>query len=69
LDIIKLTDLVHFKEYLAEKLFKITDSLKIIKAVFTITWDNAALNNTMLNKFEVVASLYKDRNGGCLEQL
>jgi len=37
LDIIKLTDLVHFREYLAKKLSKITNLLKITKAVFIIT--------------------------------
>jgi hypothetical protein len=37
LDIIELTDPVHSGEYLAEKLFEITNSLKITKAVFTIT--------------------------------
>jgi hypothetical protein len=62
LDIIELTDLVHSREYLAEKLSEITDSLKITKAVFTITRDNAALNNTMLNDFEVAASFYEDRD-------
>jgi hypothetical protein len=37
LDIIKLTDLVHFREYLAKKLSEITNLLKITKAVFIIT--------------------------------
>jgi hypothetical protein len=69
LDIIELTDLVHSKKYLAKKLSEITNSLKITKAVFTITWDNVALNNTMLNKFEAAASFYKDRDRDCLEQL
>jgi hypothetical protein len=68
LDIIELTDLVHSREYLAEKLSEITDTLRITKAVFTITQDNAAPNNTMLNEFEAAASFYKDGNGDCLEQ-
>jgi hypothetical protein len=68
LDIIELIDLVHSREYLAEKLSEITDSLKIIKAVFTITWDNAKPNNTMLNEFEVAVSFYKDEGGDCPEQ-
>jgi hypothetical protein len=68
LDIIELTDLVHSREYLAEKLSKITNSLKITKAVFTITRDNVASNNTMLNEFEAVASFYEDGDGDCLEQ-
>jgi hypothetical protein len=59
LDIIELTDPVHSGEYLAEKLSEITDSLKITKAVFTITRDNAAPNNTMLNEFEAAASFMK----------
>jgi hypothetical protein len=66
LDLIELTDLVHSGEYLAEKLSEITDSLKITKAVFTITQDNVASNNTMLNEFEAAASFYGD--GDCLEQ-
>ena len=66
LDIIELADLVHSREYLVEKLFEITDSLKITKAVFTITRDNASPNNTMLNEFEAAASFYED--GDCLEQ-
>jgi hypothetical protein len=49
-------------------LFEITDSIKITKAVFTITWDNAALNNTMLNEFEAAGSLYEDENGDSPEQ-
>jgi hypothetical protein len=69
LNIIELTDLVHSTEYLAKKLSEITNSLKITKAVFTITWDNAVLNNTMLNKFKAAASFYKDKDRDCLEQL
>jgi hypothetical protein len=68
LDIIELIDLVHSREYLAEKLSKITDSLRITKAVFTITWDNAAPNNTMLNEFEAAASFYKDGDEDFPEQ-
>jgi hypothetical protein len=41
-------------------LFEITESLKIAKAVFTITQDNASSNNTMLDDFEVAASFYED---------
>jgi hypothetical protein len=66
LDIIELIDPVHSREYLAEKLSKITDSLKITKAVFTITRDNASPNNTMLNDFEAAASYYEDE--GPLQQ-
>jgi hypothetical protein len=55
-------DLVHSREYLVEKLSKITDSLKITKVVFTITWDNVSPNNTMLNDFEVAASFYEDED-------
>ena len=66
MDIIQLTDLVHSGEYLVEKLSEITDSLKITKAIFTITRDNATPNNTMLNGFEAAASFYE--NGDCLEQ-
>ena len=62
LDIIELTDSVHSGEYLAEKLSEITHSLKITKAVFTITRDNAAPNNTMLCNFEATASFYEDDN-------
>jgi hypothetical protein len=52
LDLVKLTDPTHFGEYLAKKLFEITESLGIILAIFTITWDNALLNNTMLDEFK-----------------
>jgi hypothetical protein len=69
LDIIELTDPVHSREYLAEKLSEITNSLKITKAVFTITRDNAASNNTMLNEFEAAVSFYEDRDRDCPEQL
>jgi hypothetical protein len=69
LDIIELIDLVYFKEYLAEKLFKITNSLRITKAVFTITRDNAVFNNTMLNEFKAVVSFYKDGDKDYLKQL
>jgi hypothetical protein len=62
LDIIELTDPVHSREYLAEKLSEITNSLKITKVVFTITRDNAAPNNTMLCNFEAAASFYEDDN-------
>jgi hypothetical protein len=68
LDIIELTDLVHSGEYLAKKLSKITNSLRITKVVFTITRDNAASNNTMLNEFEAAASFYKDEDKDCPEQ-
>jgi hypothetical protein len=68
LDIIQLTDPVHSREYLAEKLSKITNSLKITKAVFTITQDNASPNNTMLNEFEAAVSFYEDEGGDCPEQ-
>jgi hypothetical protein len=66
LDIIELIDPVHSGEYLAEKLSEVTDSLKITKAVFTITRDNASLNNTMLKEFEAAALFYED--GDCPEQ-
>ena len=66
MDIIELIDPVHSGEYLAEKLSEITDSLRITKAVFTITRDNAASNNTMLNEFEVTASFYEADD--CLQQ-
>jgi hypothetical protein len=68
LNIIKLTDLVHSRDYLAEKLSEITNSLRITKAVFTITQDNAAPNNTMLNEFKAAASFYKDKDRDFLEQ-
>ena len=68
LDIIKLTDLVHSRKYFAKKLSKITNLLKITKAVFTITRDNVASNNTMLNEFEAATSFYEDRDGDCPEQ-
>ena len=66
LDIIQLTNLVHSREYLVEKLSKITDSLKVTKVIFMITQDNAKPNNTMLNGFKAAASFYEDRD--CLEQ-
>jgi hypothetical protein len=37
LDVIELIDLVHSREYLAEKLSEITDSLEITPTVFTVT--------------------------------
>jgi hypothetical protein len=55
-------DPVHSREYLAEKLSEITDSLKVTKVVFTITRDNVAPNNTMLNDFEVAASFYENED-------
>ena len=45
-------DPTHSSEYLAEKLFEITESLGITPAVFTITRDNASPNNTILDEFE-----------------
>ena len=59
LDVIELTDPVHSREYLAEKLSKITDSLEITPAVFTVTRDNAALNNSMLDEFESLVEEYR----------
>jgi hypothetical protein len=61
LDIIELTDPVHSGECLAEKMSEITGSLKITKAAFTITRDNATPNNTMLDTFEAAASFYEDK--------
>ena len=59
MDIIELIDLVHSREFLAEKLSEITDSLEITPTVFTITRDNAAPNNSMLDKFESLVEEYK----------
>lgn len=59
MDIIKLIDLVYSREFLAKKLSEITDSLKITLAVFTITRDNAVLNNSMLDEFELLVEEYK----------
>jgi hypothetical protein len=48
-------DPIHSREYLAEKLLEITNSLNITHAVFTVTRDNASSNNTMLAEFEAAA--------------
>ena len=65
LDIIELTDLVHSRDYLAEKLSKIANSLKITHAVFTVTRDNASPNNTMLDKFESLVEEYSKSIPNC----
>jgi hypothetical protein len=59
LDVIELTDPVHSGEYLAEKLSEITNSLEITPAVFTVTRDNAAPNNSMLDEFESLVEEYR----------
>jgi hypothetical protein len=58
LDIIELVDLIHFREYLVEKLSKIIDSLEITYTVFIVTRDNATSNNSMLDEFESLADEY-----------
>jgi hypothetical protein len=48
----KLKEPIHFREYLCEMLVKITDSLSITHAIFTVTQDNAFANDVMLSNFE-----------------
>ena len=59
LDIIELMDLVHSREYLAEKLSEITDSLRITNAISLVTWDNISSNNSILDEFESLVEDYK----------
>jgi hypothetical protein len=59
LDIIELIDLVHSREYLAEKLSEIMDSLRITNAISLVTRDNASSNNSILDEFESLAEDYK----------
>ena len=60
LDVLQLTDLIYSREYLAKKLFEITESLRITAAIFTITQDNATPNNTMLDEFEAMTEEIRD---------
>ena len=52
LDVIELKEPIHSREYLCEMLVKITDSLGITHAIFTVTQDNASPNDVMLSNFE-----------------
>ena len=48
----ELKEPIHSREYLCKMLVKITDSLGITYAIFTVTRDNASLNDVMLSNFE-----------------
>ena len=43
------------RKYLAEKLLKVTDRLNITRVIVSITRDNTALNNIILDTIEVKA--------------
>jgi hypothetical protein len=55
----ELKELIHFGEYLCEMLVKITNSLDITHAIFTVTQDNALANNVVLSEFESEAYLQR----------
>jgi hypothetical protein len=60
-----ITEPIHLGKYFKEQLLDITDNLDITQAVFTITCDNASLNNTMLKEVEASTKekrLQKDLN-------
>jgi hypothetical protein len=52
IDIVELKEPIHSGEYLSDELVAITDNFRVTQAVFTITRDNAAANDVMLNNFE-----------------
>ena len=56
---------MHSGEYLVEQLLQVTDDFDITPAIFTVTCNNASLNNTMLKKLEAISKenrLQKDLN-------
>jgi hypothetical protein len=55
----ELKEPIHSRKYLCEMLVKITDSLDITHAIFTVTQDNASANNVMLSEFESKAYLQR----------
>jgi hypothetical protein len=59
LDVVKLTEPIHFGKYLAQELLAITNNFNITTTVFTVTQDNASANDVMLDEFE--AELYNKR--------
>lgn len=48
IDIIKLDISVHCDLYLAEELVKVTDTSVITKPVFSVTRDNASVNDALI---------------------
>ena len=56
LDIIELENPIYSGKYLVEKLLEVTDCLNITRAIISITRDNVAPNNVMLDTIEVKAS-------------
>ena len=52
LDIIELTNPIYSGVYLAEKLLEVTERLNITCAIISITRDNTAPNNVMLDTIE-----------------
>jgi hypothetical protein len=53
LDILELTQPIYDGPYLCDKLLEVTNRLGITCAILAIIRDNASLNNTILNEFEV----------------
>ncbi len=54
LNIVHFKDLIYSREYFANQLVSITNDFNITKYIFTITRDNAKLNNTMLDLLEAI---------------
>ena len=52
IDVVKLKEPIHSSEYLSNKLVAITDNFRVTQAVFTITRDNVAANDVMLNNIK-----------------
>lgn len=55
----ELWEPIHSREYLSEMLVKITNSFSITHSIFTVTRDNATLNDVMLLNFE--SKVYSQR--------
>ena len=69
LDVVHLKDPIHSGEYLAEQLLSITNNFNITEYIFTITQDNASLNNSMLDLFEETATEQYNKKLDDLQQL
>jgi hypothetical protein len=52
IDLLQLTEPIHFSDYLVKKLLKITNLMSITYSVFTIIRDNAKLNDVMLKEYK-----------------
>jgi len=64
LDLIYLTEVEHSGEYMCKELLKVTDFYGISMSIFTVTRDNASLNNTLLTELEAsINSRYYELEG------